>query len=643
MTLLSAWNHYVGVLLAELPALAVRVATRARERVHAALDKSYGMQRQHLLAVAHVLRAESSAFGDALAAALRQQVQAGLHKPADLPASDSLAERQPLSLSLMDDQQVERDIELARVIQLIESTAEWELRDLQAFYASLRRARSIRPEQNPLRPEMCASALLSTLQEAGLSHEARVLALHVSAQPLADALRELYAEHCGLLRRSGVQAQNYRVHRAAPGADRDGALRGLAERMTPRADRRHSDSVQPKVPTPAGTAPHDPGLPMQLIPKLLEQIADQAEMNATMRGLLARLRVPVARAAEAEAGVLLSLDHPVWRLVDRIASLSSVNDGQGDGGLLALAELLEPIVARLEQAEQPGTGVFQEALNQVGEATLRLNSRQLPLAPELDIDLTKQLPSTPRPETDQVSRPAYEIDAQLRRWVAERLRGSNAPPALRQFLLGPWVAVMARATAQEGPQSAQTLRWRSAVGEFIVQAEAAGRTGERLAAASALIELAAQGMQSAAIPPHQLQSNLVELRAVLLHEPAPDGATRRAPGGDDHPSTVPMDMVVTDADTPAKQDREAWLAQLVPGDLCRLFIQSRWMNAQLTWRSRNGQFCVFASRHGGRLHTLTRRQLERLRATGLATTVERGQQVRDAVDTLARDIDERDG
>jgi hypothetical protein len=202
---------------------------------------------------------------------------------------------------------------------------------------------------------------------------------------------------------------------------------------------------------------------------------------------------------------------------------------------------------------------------------------------------------------------------------------------------------MAHAIVQDGPQAAQTLRWQSAVGEFIVQAEAAGRSGERLPAASALLELAAQGMQSAAIPGHQLQSNLVELRAVLLNEPAPRSAPRRRnPGDDDHPSTVPMDMVITDADTPAKQDREAWLAQLVPGDLCRLFIQGRWMNAQLTWRSRNGQFSVFASRHGGRLHTLTRRQLERLRATGLATTIERGQQVRDAVDTLARDIEEGD-
>jgi len=640
MTPNSAWDHYVGVLLAELPALAALVATRACERVHGALDKAYGAQRQHLLAVAHVLRAESSAFGDALAAALQRQVHAGLHRGADLPQSDVPAQRQSLSLSLMDDQQLERDIELARVIQLIESTAEWELRDLQAFYATLRRARSIQPEQNPLRPEMCANALLQTLQEAGLSHEARVLALHTSAPPLADALRELYAEHCRLLRRSGVQAQDYRVQRAAPGVDRDGALRGLAERMTANARRRRSDGAQASAPAASVAASHDSGLPTTLIPKLLEQIADQADMNAAMRGLLARLRAPVVRAAEAQAGVLGSLDHPVWRLVDRIASLSSVNDGQGDGGMRALAELLEPIVARLEQVEQPGTGLFQEALKQIGEATIRLNSRRLPPVAEIDIDLTKQLPSMPRSEAGPAPRSAHDVDAKLRRWVAARLRGSRAPPPLRQFLLGPWVAVMARAVVQDGPQSTQARRWQNAVGDFIGQAEAAGRNAERLSASEALLELAAQGMQAAAIAPHQLRSNLSELRAVLLHEPPPESAPRRMPGDADHPSTVPMDMVVAEGDTPAKQDREAWLAQLVPGDVCRLFIQGRWMNAQLTWRSRNNQFCVFASRHGGRLHTLTRRQLERLRATGLATTVERGRQVREAVDTLTRDVDE---
>ncbi len=638
MTLNATWNHYIGTLLAELPALAAQVATRGHERSHEALEKSHGPRRQHLLALAHVLRAESGTFADTLAAALRQQVQAGLEEPADErsepPASERPRRRQALSLSLVDDQQLERDIELARTIQLIESSAEWELRELQALCATLRRARSIRPEHNPLQPQMCANALLSTLQDIGLSHEARVVALQLCGQPLADAMRELCAQHCRLLRRRGVQAQDYRVRtaaptpRAAPRAERDGALRGLAERMT-HADRRSTE--------PSAVPTQDHGMPSQLVARLLEQIADQAEMNGSMRALLARLRVPVVRAADAET--LFSLDHPVWRLVDRIASLSSVNDGRGDGGLLALARLLEPIVATLEQTERPDTGAFEEALNQVGEATIRLNSARLPPLPEpdiVDIDLTSSPPRNAPVELN--APPTHAVDAVLRRSVASQLRGTAAPPALRQFLLGPWVVVMAQASVRDGAQSPRAMRWQNAVGEFIEQAEAAARTREQLPASAALLELAEQGMQSASIPPHQLQSSLVELRCVLLHEPSPEELAPAASRHDDQPTTVPMDMVVTDAQTPAKQDRAAWLAGLMPGDLCRLFIQGRWMNAQLTWRSGNGQFCVFASRHGGRLHSLTRRQLARLRAEGLAATIERGQQVREAVDTLTRDL-----
>ena len=647
MTLRGTWDHYVGVLLAELPTVATLVQAQTRERTHAALARSHGMQRQHLLALAHVLRAESAAFSQTLAAALRDQVHAGLHEPAnertDVPGSEPPRRRQALSLSLVDDQQVERDIELARVIQLIESRAEWELRELQALCATLRQARSIRPEHLPLQPRMCASALLSALHQIGLVHEARLLALQLSAQPLADAVRELCAQHCQLLRRRGVPAQNYRMR---SGNGRDGALRALANSMM-HTDRR-SAGLRTAAPesSPAPTA--NEGLPSELVPRLLEQIADQAEMSAAMRALLARLRLPVARAADAEADALFSFEHPVWRFVDRIASLCSVNDDRngdrGADGLRALAELLEPIVATLEQAERPDTGVFEEALNRVGSATLRLNSAWLPVA-EPAADMTAQpphaAPTTNAPEraSEPDGTPAHEVDAVLRRNVAAQLRGSNAPPAIKQFLLGPWVSVMAHATIHDGARSSQAVRWQDAVAQFIAHADAASRGRLRLPTSAGLIELAEQGMRSASVPAHQLQSSLVELRSVLLHERAPDAADRASSDSGDQPSTVPIDMIATDAETPAKQDRAAWLAALVPGDLCRLFIQGRWMNAQLTWRSSNGQFYVFASGHGGRLHSLTRRQLARLRCEGLAATIERGQQVREAVDTLASDLD----
>ncbi|MEP6874583.1 MAG: DUF1631 family protein, partial [Burkholderiales bacterium] len=596
MTLRTTWNDYLDALLGEMPVLAKLVAAQVRERVLGALGhRGQGGPRQHLLALAHILRVESTAFAEALAGALRQQVQDGLQDAAPEPRSRPAA-GQPAQLSLVDDQQLERDIELARVIQLIESAAEWELRELQAVCATLKRARSIRPEHNPLRPEMAARALLVALEESGLGIEARVSALRMCGAVLAEALRELYARHCHGLRRLGVPAQSYDAPKpapAAPGPNSDLALRGLVARMAGRA-------------AAHDTAARGDTLPGQLIPNLLTQIADQADMNTTMRGLLVRLCAPAVRTAEAEAGVLLSLEHPVWRLIDRVASLSSVSDdGGSDGGLVTLARLLEPIVSALEKAERPGTDIFEEALDRVGEVTVQLNSARLSTVARLDIDLTQPTQNLElNPTEPGVTRRPREIDATLRRRVAAQLRHSSAPPTLRQFLLGPWVVVMAHAIAQHGAASDQAVRWQDAVDDFIRQGDEVATARAHTPDPTALLALAAQGMESAQIPLHQRQASLAELRDALVLEPLP--ADMPAAGGGDHqPATIPMDMVDTDANSPAKQNREAWLAELAPGDLCRMFLQGRWMNAQLTWRSTTGQFCVFANRHGGHLHSLT--------------------------------------
>ena len=54
-------------------------------------------------------------------------------------------------LSLVDDQQIEEDIEVARVIQLVDTAAEADLRDLRALCATLNAASVAVPEVVPLR------------------------------------------------------------------------------------------------------------------------------------------------------------------------------------------------------------------------------------------------------------------------------------------------------------------------------------------------------------------------------------------------------------------------------------------------------------------------------------------------------------
>ena len=58
------------------------------------------------------------------------------------------------------------------------------------------------------------------------------------------------------------------------------------------------------------------------------------------------------------------------------------------------------------------------------------------------------------------------------------------------------------------------------------------------------------------------------------------------------------------------------------------------MNAQLSWVSDSHNLFLFTSRHGGRTHSLTRRMLGKLRNAGLATTIEDGALLAQAMQQL---------
>ena len=62
-------------------------------------------------------------------------------------------------LELMDESRVEVDIEISRAMQLIDTTAEWELRELQTFTSTLTGQTHVSAESNPFRPLVYATAL----------------------------------------------------------------------------------------------------------------------------------------------------------------------------------------------------------------------------------------------------------------------------------------------------------------------------------------------------------------------------------------------------------------------------------------------------------------------------------------------------
>jgi hypothetical protein len=343
------FERWRDLVLANVPVLASDAVQRALEQLQSsALSNAVAGDRQHTASLLPLLRPGPHGLAAALSVALRQQLR---EEFARLPHHDEPAAREaalsvPIDqLTLVDDRQIEEDIEVARVIQLVDTAAEAELRDLRALGAALRSAPSVVPEVVPLRPDVAARALSRALHGLNLAREARLLALRVVGRAMADRLATLLREQARELRRWGVEPLPYQLrvvpdmqHSAA--AD-DGAMRLLATKL-------------------AGPA----AAPDQMIPRLLAQVAEQAGLDPSLRMMLQRLAAPALRSAKIEGAVLTSMKHPLWRLVDRIAALGALRNGPQAA---RLAVHLEPVIAALEHGGDASFAAYERAVAKLDE------------------------------------------------------------------------------------------------------------------------------------------------------------------------------------------------------------------------------------------------------------------------------------
>jgi uncharacterized protein DUF1631 len=342
------FERWRDLVFAGVPALASEAAQRALEQLRgSALSNAMAGDRQHTATLLPLLRSGPRGLAAALSVALRQQLRDEFVRPPqdDSRARPAVAAAVPIDqLTLVDDQQIEEDIEVARVIQRVDAAAELELRDLRALCATLCGAPAALPELVPLRPEVAARALSRALQSLGLAREVRLLALRVVGEAMAQHLATLVREHVRELKRWGVEPLPYQL-RVAPELQRaardDGAMRRLAGKLG------------------ATAAPAN-----QMIPRLLAQVAAQAQLDASLTALLQRLAAPALRSAKVQADVLSSFQHPVWRLVDRIAALGTLHAGAHAARLTAH---LEPVVQQLERGTDSTFSAYERALADIDE------------------------------------------------------------------------------------------------------------------------------------------------------------------------------------------------------------------------------------------------------------------------------------
>lgn len=434
------------------------------------------------------------------------------------------------SLSLVDDAEVELHILSSRCAQEINHACGWELREFDAYMAGLVGHSTADHACNPLRAEVVADAMVKAVHGLCERPELRRLLLAELGHALAQPLRQAYTDTLSTWRAEGVQPVGLRARTplASPGAGRradsdqaaamqpprpapppgmpaanqslgelDTTLTALLRRLqlhavaapaldAPTGPSSHGAADLGPLVTEGGApraaaanlisqhrdalrqATHTPldHLVIDLVAGLFDQILSDLQVPPQFARQIARLQMPVLRAALGDSGFFSSRTHPVRQLVNRIATLAAAS-------ALADAQAQDTLLARVQAAVQAvvdghfdRSAVYEQqlaALDRFAADQAALALQALGDAPEL----------LARKEHEQ------RCQAHFAQRLNEALAALPVPGYLRGFMTQVWGRVIVRTSLKEGPDSPLTQRLRSAGRELVMSVQPKGAPAQR--------------------------------------------------------------------------------------------------------------------------------------------------------------------
>jgi len=654
-------------------------------------------ERQHHFDLAQALAQHQVTFQRRFVDALRDAVVAELNPSDDTPTGTSLASSGLGGLHLMDETRVESEIGLSRAIQEIDTAAEWELRELQTFTSTLRGQEHVTAESNPMRPRVYAKALADAADALPVPPVLQALLLRLSATAIAPLLKKSWAAATSRLERKGVTPSIYRTVVFAPGVGvrnpevnvtQPGALEALRRTMPegPAATAAPGElddalsrveALLSRMPSVSGAAAPAPKLVehrasllantgasverqiIELIARLFEVIVSDPGLNPVLRSQLGRLQVPALRIALNDPDMLDRHEHPVWLFMARIVNAASAYPNPGDPRLVALLGNTDRLIGDLTARPRQDAEQYVRALAQL-DAFLddQLHQQQDAARSSIETLLRAE-------QSDQLQQ---QISARL----SEQLAPVRTTPVIRRFITGAWAKVLATSMLQHGDTSDVTNGYVKVLDELVWSLNPPDQPQSRqrlLAVLPGMLQKLRAGMAAIDLPAAERQAVLDDL--VTVHTEAlrpgprggaaPDAAlspeeiVRRlreevtAPADDDggfrdslidlaSMDTVPA-ALMTETTPVSKQDPADWVTHVTPGVRQRIFLNGRWTQAQLLWRSPRGSYFVYAGEAPGRTHSVTQRALERLRQADLVEDVNVNALVQRAVDALMRRVD----
>lgn len=216
-------------------------------------------------------------------------------------------------------------------------------------------------------------------------------------------------------------------------------------------------------------------LVIDIVATMFDQVLADGKVPPQMARQIARLQMPVLRAALKDVGFFSSRKHPVRRFVNRIATLAAAyedfDEGQGKEFLSRVRDLVQDIVEGDFDQMELYESKLQALENLVVEQTAKDAGPHAAAAAVLD-DKETQL----------------RIQQRYMRELKERLGPVAAPDYVRDFLAQVWSQVLVLAS---GPRGSQDLadRMSRVPSELVMSVQPKGEPGRRKAFLLALPQL----------------------------------------------------------------------------------------------------------------------------------------------------------
>lgn len=202
---LTLFRAALGQSARDSEALLQQVFRAARRSLESEFDRASGPVERTQLGLSIKLLDEKAAALCAHYPALLRQAFQDKQAVSSQFGELALGELSHSQLENMDGMQVQERVELARVLHQVQSSAQQPLNELNACMGTLLGLAQVKPERNPLRPQIYLTVLQNALLQALVPIQVRMAWVRHLAAPLAKALHASYGALAQRIKSYGVE------------------------------------------------------------------------------------------------------------------------------------------------------------------------------------------------------------------------------------------------------------------------------------------------------------------------------------------------------------------------------------------------------------------------------------------------------